>query len=383
MTAGEPSRPQPDQDFLADGLAAVGADGFVHAGTAADADLRYLTGVADDSDRIAFGYVDGTALLVLPPGTAAPPVFPGHVEHIDGGTTPAARIATALAERRDGGVIAAPRQLPHDAARYLQSAGFELTSTTAVVDARAIKTDAELAAVARAADAAMAGMKRARDLLADANVGGRTLRSGGEPLTAARLRQAIDAAVVLAGGQPAENTCVATGPRPNRTPDRVGTETDAGDGLPAAEPIRIGLAPRDPAGYHAPLARTLTVDGSGGWERRAHVACESARRAGVAAASAGGPAAGVAEELLAELGAYGFDPHREAGAAGTGVGLSRTERPSLSGTADLQAGMVLSLTPSLSADAETGVALADTVVVADEETRVLTHCSTGMAPGPK
>jgi Xaa-Pro aminopeptidase len=342
--------------------------------------VRYLTGVADATERIAFGYADGTAVLALPPGVAAPGTFSGRIDR-DSDAVPAARIASLLADVCDGDRIATPRQLPHDAARYVQQAGFELTSTTAVADARATKTDPEVAAIVRAADAAMAGLDRARKRLAAATIADGSLELAGEPLTAGRLREEIDAAVALAGGQAAGNTRVVGGAETAvDTFAGAALPNDRSQGLPAAKPIQISLAPRDPAGYHASLARTIAVRAGGGWERRAHVACEAARRVGIDTVSADTTATRVAEELVAELGAFGFDPGREAGPAGTGLGLSTAEQPTLTGTTQLCDGMVLSLTPSLSTGDDLGVALADTVVVDGEEARLLTPCPTTMAP---
>lgn len=383
MTAADALFPRHEHDYLARALDAIGADGFVHAGTVADADLRYLTGVLDAADRIAVAYADETAVLALPDSVAAPEPFSGRIDRV-GDTVPAARIASLLSDICDGDCIAAPRQLPYDAARYVQQAGFELASTTAVADARAIKTDPEIAAVARAADAATAGIDRARERLAATTIVDGSLRLGDAPLTAARLRTEIDAAVALAGGYPAGNTRVATGPQSAVSVPDENEEpplpTNRRRGLPAADPLRISLAPRDPTGYHASLARTMTVEAGGGWERRAHVACESARRVGIDTVGAGTSAARVGEELVAELGAFGFDPGREAGPAGTGLGLSTTERPALTGTAELRDGMVLSLTPSLSNGDDSAVALADTVVVDGEDAQVMTGCPTTMAP---
>jgi Xaa-Pro aminopeptidase len=372
-------------DVLPDALAAVDAEGFVHAGTVADPDLRYLTGTVDETRRLAFGYADGSTLLALSSEATAPAGFPGRVERVATGTDPVERLVSLLSDHCDDGPIAAPRQIPHDAACYVQNAGFELTSTTAVADARTVKTDPEVAAVARAADAAIAGMDRVRELLASATVVDGGLELDGDPVTIDRLRRAVDAAVVLAGGQPAGNTSVATAIAAEDTGTDAEGDADQGSGgsstyLQRGEPIRIRLAPRDPAGYHAPLARTLTVDATGGWERRAHVACEAARRAGLDAAKPGESAAVVGEEVLAELGAYGFDPGRQAGPAGAGVGLSPRERPSLSESTELRAGMVLSLTPTLTDSAEPTIQLADTVVVTDDGARILTDCSTATTP---
>lgn len=364
---GRPRRGEAPYAFLETALDASDADGFVHVGPGTDPDVRYLTGTGTDR-RVGFGYFGRHPLLILPETCDTPDEFSGRTRSIAATADPARALAAELADTPDGTLLS-PSRLPHDAALYVQREGFELRSTTAVADARAVKTGAELAAVRRTADAAVAGVARARDLLAATTVSDGVVRLDGEPLTADRLRREIDAELALSGVDPAGHT---------RVTHDVGN--GRGKGLPSGAAIRIRLLPRDRTGYHAVLARTLIVEGTGGWERRAHVACEAARRVGIDEATPGTAATRVAEELLAELAAYGFDPGRNCGPAGGGVGLATVELPSLSTDRPLREGMVVSVTPTLT-DPERGrVALADTVVVGADGPELLTDCSTAMAP---
>lgn len=390
-----PEPPRPTHDFLADTLANAGAAGFVHAGTPADPDLRYLTGGADAERRLAFAFADGDAVLVQGTGhtrdghrssaTSAPSRFPGEV--LSAAPVDAlSRVAVDwLAERRDGGTILAPRHVPHDTALYVERAGFDLRSTAAVADARATKTDDELVCLRRTADASSRGMARAASLLAAATSDGEGTDSGdlaweGEPLSAERLHREVNATLASHGVEPAGNTRVSVGA------DERQTAADA-RALPTGEPVEIAVAPRGPAGYHAPLARTFVVDGGGGWDRRAHVACEAARGAALAEIAPGTPAVSVAEELLAELRAYGLDPRGGADGdgddfdvVGGGVGLARREAPAFGGDAELDAGTVLSLSPVAADPAEGRVGLTDTVIVGEDGPEVATRFPTAIVP---
>jgi Xaa-Pro aminopeptidase len=223
--------------------------------------------------------------------------------------------------------VLAPRAVAHDAALRLEAAGFDLVSTGALAAARARKGATErdrIAAVARTATAAVAAV-----------------RAGPADVEAA----------VRAGAR------AVAGVEPGATP---GVEVaSAGD-------LRVvRAAPRGPAGYRAVCARTLAPGADGGWERRAHVACESARRVAVETVAPGVDLAEVRAELLGELSAFGLAPPPEAVPV-HGIGLAARERPR-GADATLAAGHVLVVRAA--AAAETGperVVLADTVAVTDE-----------------
>ena len=348
---------QPDP-LARSGLSAVreavddaGAAGFVHVGGRHDPDRRYLTRL-DAPDREA-------ALVFMPAADDRPPqavyCVPSattadaapfaqcvadtdqHVEaierRVDGRgpqTAAGQQIRSVLADglpAAGGETLLVPRRLPHDAAVFLQEAGYELQSTPALVTARATKTPAERERLRAVQTAATAGVARAEAVLAASDPGAEGLDFEGEPLSAGRLARQINAEFAAAGVSPAANTTVAA----ETASDTAATASD--EALPAGVPIRLAVAPRGPAGYHGHLVRTVAVDSDGGWERRAFVAAAAGLNAAVDHAAAGVDVAAVADEAAAEVGAYGFAPP-DAGparprstAAAHGVGLSGHESP--------------------------------------------------------
>jgi Xaa-Pro aminopeptidase len=289
--------------------------------------------------------------------------------------------ASVLTDDGVEGTVLAPPAIPHDAALFLEAAGYELASTDAVASARERKTQSELDRIERAQEIAAGGMDWAREILADAEPSDGELSWDGEALTADRLRREVDAAIAAAGGDPARNTRIGVGGPP------VAPAVGEAVRLRPAATLTVAVAPREPGGYHGRLARTVVVDGNGGWERRAHVSVTSARRAALATLSdgAGTNAAAVREELGAELGAYGFDPTPGSGDVlaelGGGVGLERRELPQLPADRELPAGTALAIRPGLS-DPERGhVETVDVLIVTDDGVRPLADHSLSLAPG--
>jgi Xaa-Pro aminopeptidase len=336
---------------------------FVHVGRPdVDPDVRYLSGVAVPV-RCAVVVADGTRLFV-PAAVADDVDAPADVAvtAVDASVPVGRAAADALARDDGGGRVVAPRTVPHDAALYVESAGFELESTTAVAQARAAKTDPEADAVAAAARAANEGVERAAATLAAAT--GDELRVDGERLTARRLRRGVAATVVAADATPHVEVSTAT-----REPDEP---------LERGDLAAVSVLARGPTGYHARVDRTLSVDGDGGWERRAQLAAESALRAGRAAATPDAAAADVGSELRAELAAYGFDDERESD-AGAGVGLAPRERPRLDGDGSLPSGATVALAAGVRGEAGR-VRLAETVRVTADGAERLAPLTTSLSP---
>ncbi|WP_232687252.1 M24 family metallopeptidase [Halobacterium zhouii] len=339
-------------------LAEADAAAFVHAGSAGDSTIRFLSGVALPCETVVV-YDEDSVMLV--PACS----LPEHVEPKDGVTvldpapSPAER-AAELADGLDGRRVLTPRDIPHDAALYLEQAGLTVASTDAHLRARERKTDAELDAVADAQAAAEAGMAAAASLLADASESGDGLTDESGAVTAARVRRAANVAVAEAGANPAGNTVVLGG----------GTAVESEDSaLSATDPVAVRVAPRV-RGYHGLLARTFVADSDGGWERRATLACERAIEMGLDFVDPGETTADAAAgEVAAELGSYGFPPTDASGDV-YGVGLDRRERPV--GEHALEPGAVVALEPRLDGDADDSGAgdrretvwLADLAVVA-------------------
>ncbi|WP_435094676.1 M24 family metallopeptidase [Halorubrum sp. N11] len=288
----------------------------------------------------------------------------------------------------DDNTLLVPPSIPHDAAVYLERDGNALASTDAVATARARKTAAELDRLRRVQRAAVAGMARAEAVLAESEVGtdeteSPALRWEGAPLTAERLRRAVNATLAARGVRDAGNTAIGAGP----------SATDrhcVGDNpVRPGETVLIDVSPRGPDGYYGDLTRTFVVDGDGGWERRAYLAVESARDVALDEIEPGVPAKAVHGEAAAELAAYGFDPNAGEGEAGFthdtghGVGVSRHESPSLSSGTELRPGHVVAIGPGVYDPDVGGVRLEDLVVVSEDGYEILAEYPFGIVPSER
>ncbi|MGQ3411459.1 M24 family metallopeptidase [Natrinema sp. LN54] len=332
-------------------LADRDAAAFVHAGTERDPGIRYSC-PQPVTELTAVAY-DGTASEWLV--RSAADAERGH---------PAERLASALADRGLEGTILTPPRVPHDAALYLERAGFELASTDALERARATKTAGERERVAAAQRAASAGIRRAAAVLADATVvDGRLAVDASDgadpdPLTPARLRIAIDEAVVGAGAFPAGNTAV-----------NPGSSTDSDAPLQRGDPIVLETAPRGPAGYYGGLARTLVVDGDGGRERRVHVGVTQSFRSARSMLTAGTESVTAVEaDLEAEVRSFGFSDGDAIETRVAGVGLEPRERP-VAGGDEIGPGTVVRLDVAARVDADDWIRIADVMAVTDEGER--------------
>ena len=366
--------PPTDRAVLNDAIDAAGAAGFVAVGGRSDPDLRYLTRFEGPDAGYAFVHVPGRSVLCAPAGYVerAAAQFDGTVETDSVGDPPGERAAAVLDDQTgDAGLsnaVLVPRTIPHDAAVYLERAGYEPQSTAAVAEARVSKTDREVDAIRAVQGVATAGVREAERLLAAADVGDTGLRLEGRPLTADRLRRAANAELVRNGVTDAGNTVVRVGPRGTAGGGRAApARTDLQ--VRTGEPVTVAVAPRGPHGYHGSVARTFVVDSDGGWARRAYVAVESALDAALAEIEAGTAASAVGREAGAELTAFGFDPAAAGDgptAPGHGVGLARRERPRLDAGVELAPGNVVAVTPQV-ADPERGTVRLSALVVVTPE----------------
>jgi len=224
---------------LSDTLEQRDATAFVHVGTDRDPGIQYICPTpAGGVTAVAYDGVEREWLVRSAADGAG-----GHPAD----RSPPRRSPSARARGRG----LAPPRVPHDAALYLEGEGFELASADALERARTTKTDGERERISRAQRAASAGIRRAASVLADATVvDGRLATAanadaGSEPefLTPARLRIAIDEAIVGAGAFPVGTTAV--------NPDSsAGTDAES---LRPGEPIVLETAPRGPAGYYGGL----------------------------------------------------------------------------------------------------------------------------------
>ncbi|WP_265108911.1 M24 family metallopeptidase [Halosolutus halophilus] len=342
---------------LATALDSREAVAFVHAGPDRDPAIRYCRSSSSPSavDRrgapiraLAF---DGTRWLSVSSADSA-----GH---------PAADLASGLTDRVGTGTVLTPARIPHDAALYLEQAGFSLASTDVVERTRATKTDAERDHVDTAQAAAAAGVRRAASVLADATIEDGRLVASGDAVTPDRLRRAVDEAIIAAGGFPARTTTI--------------TATDGDAALRSGAPIVVATAPRGPTGYHGGLVRTLVVDSEGGTERRAHVAVTQAFRSVQAMLTADTESVTAVEaDLEAEVRGFGFGEHPiETRVAG--VGLEPAERPR-DGADEVEPDTVVRVEAAVEFEPDRRIRLADVLAVREHEVEWLAPPSRSIEP---
>ncbi|GGC53443.1 M24 family metallopeptidase [Haloferax sulfurifontis] len=370
------------------------AVGFVAVSGGSDPTSRYLTGREFDCD-LAFVRVDGETHLRVP-STVEPPALSVASVRVDD-RPPGKAAAAVLAEHgAPEGTVLAPRTIPHDAALHLESAGYDLASTAAVEAARAVKDDAERDAIEAAQRAATRGVGRAAAILSAATVedaddgdsgDGDSGREGGDgdgddgrpalhwdgaPISTERLRRQVNATLAAEGVDSAGATTVL-----------AGTRGDGGEPveLRPGEPTVVSVGPRGPAGYRGALARTFVVDPDGGWERRAHVACDAARKVSLVEADPGDDAGFLGSELRAETAAFGFSMADEVTRdVGGGIGLAAREDPPLDGDRELVAGNVLRVRSAVTHPDHGRVELTDVLVVGEDDPRLLGDAPTGLDP---
>jgi Xaa-Pro aminopeptidase len=400
--------PATDYSTLAAALADGEAVAVVHVGDRFDDDLRYLTRFAGPDRDYAFVATADEQFLLAPALFAeqARREFAGTVVTDDVGA-PAGLRAARLLDRTVGDdadesgadtgpgtepTVLVPQQIPHDAVAYLQQAGFGVESTSAVTDARIVKTASEIDHLCRVQRAARRGIRRAATILAESTVAetdadddetgetdSRPLHWQGAPLSTERLRRQVNATLVVEGVRDAGNTVIGAG---ETCADLHFTGLRQ---LYAGETILVDVSPRGPAGYYGDCTRTFVVDGEGGWERRAHVAVTAAREAALDELAAGVPASTVQQEAAAEIAAYGFridsDERGFVHGVGHGIGLSLHEGPSFRSDEPLPAGAVVTVEPGVYDPERGGVRVEDVAVVREEGYELVGSLPTGLDAG--
>lgn len=379
VSPDHPSPPATDLSPIADAVESAGAAGFVAVGDRFDDNLRYLS---------RFGGPDRAYAVVVTPDRAAltaPGLFDEQAQRefvdaapddgvarevrIENQGDPAGVRAAAvlddLAENKgDSTTVLTPASIPHDAALYLEDAGYELSSTTTVADARLSKTEAELACLRRVQAVTCRGMARAEAVLAAAEPDGDDLLFEGDPLTTERLRREVDAEMARHGIRSAGNTVIGAGP------SAADLHFTGIDHIAPGETVLLDISPRGPHGYYGDLTRTFVVGSDGGWERRAFVAVEAAHEEALATVEADVTAGTVHEEAAAELTAHGFRiDSSEVGfthGVGHGVGVSLHEGPSLRADTALEAGNVVTIEPGVYDPDTGGVRIEDLVAVTED-----------------
>ena len=364
-------------------LAAREAAAFVHVCTARDPELQYCLRVARAGDTTSAGNVpaadhepaaDHGPTARTRYALAYVPDEGWLVRSTADGSDPADDLASDLVDLDLAETLLTPAHLPHDAALYLEDAGFSLASSDVLERTRATKTGGERERIEAAQAAASKGLRAAASMLAEATAADRSDSSDGvDPLTLEdaeltpeRLRRAVDEAIVAAGAFPAGNT-------------RIEPATDHGT-LRPGEPIVVTVAPREPGGYHGGLTRTLVVDPDGGQERRAHVAVTRAFRSSEAMLTADVQSVTAVEaDLEAEIRSFGFPDPDDAAGTVAGVGLEPSGPP-IDRARDIGPGSVVRLEAAARVEDGGWVRIADLLAVEDDGVAWLESPSRSLEP---
>ncbi len=368
---------------LDDALSEVGAGGYLIDAAGDDSDQRYLSGFDAPDPFFTLYTPDALFLLVseLEFGRARSESHADTVwrfsdfdfasmreEH--GPNEARRRMLSAFVEEVDVGAVAVPRRFPVDSADGLRERGIavEPDQEDIVTTIRAVKTDEEIEAIRSVQAANESAMATAEQMIATATTEDGTLILDGEPLTAERVKAAIESDLLEAGCG-LDETIVAGGSQGADPHDR-------GSGpLPADEPIVIDIFPRDKVTkYHGDLTRTIVngrpadaVEEFFKVTRRAFDAALETVEAGVTGAEVHAAACSVYED--AGYPTLRSDPQTETGFihnTGHGVGLDVHELPRIAPDGEvLEAGHVITIEPGLYDPDIGGLRLEDLVVVTE------------------
>ena len=373
-----------DTDRLDAHLAEGGVDGYLIDADGEEADQRYLSGFDAPDPYLTLYTPDALRLLVseLEYGRASKESAADDVSRLsdydyaerraESGARAARRAAVAdfLA---DAGVesVAVPGRFPLETADGLRERGVtvEPDEQGVVTEIRAVKTDEEVDHVRAAQRANEAAMARAEELIAGATVVDGVLHHEGEPLTAERVKEAIEV-TLLRHGCGLDDTIVAGG-------EHGADPHDRGSGpLPADEPIVVDVFPRSKATrYHADMTRTFVRGEPSEELRRRYDLTMDAMEAAFSAIEPGVTGAEVHDAVCDVYEEAGYDTLRSDPSASTGfihgtghgIGLDVHELPRLSPEGDeLEAGNVVTVEPGLYDPAVGGVRIEDFVLVTED-----------------
>ncbi|MDJ1432412.1 M24 family metallopeptidase [Halostagnicola sp. A-GB9-2] len=356
---------EPPTALLESDLSSRDAGAFVHVGSARVPAIRYCLTESDSESRPRGLDAVETIHAIGFDGSSWHHSQGRKIGNGQSGTHPADDLATRLADEGVSGTVLTPATIPHDAALFLEQAGFELASSDVLSRARRSKSNDERVRIERAQKAGADGTRRAATVLAETDVDDEALVFDGKPLTNDRLRTAVDGAIVAAGALSDGLTRI--------------TSTTDGAALRAGEPIVIELSPRGLEGYHGGLTRTFVVESDGGGHRRAHVALTRAfRSVRSKLTDATHSVTAVEADLEAEIRAFGFGDADDIETRVTGVGLEPREAPTAA-DADVGPETVVRIEAAVRVDDERSVRLAD-LLVPGEPARWLESPSRSLDP---
>jgi len=267
-----------------------------------------------------------------------------------------------------------PGQFPAGLLETLRRKGLKITvSDQPFFPQRARKTKEEVAALAAALRVAETGLRRGINVLKASRPNKRGFLQWGKiPLTSERLRAEMDAAVLYAGGSPA-NTIVAGGLQGCDPHER-------GHGpLSANEAIVLDIFPRHASNfYYGDLTRTVVRGRASEALRRQYATVQEGKRWVMKQMREGADGTALQKELIKRFATAGYPTEQRDGrwvgmfhGVGHGLGLDLHESPRFA-TGKLFTGLSITVEPGLYYPGVGGVRIEDVVIVGKTGVRNLT-----------
>jgi Xaa-Pro aminopeptidase len=367
-----------DLSTLDERLAEYDVDGYLLDADGEDPDQRYLSGFVAPDPFVTL-YDGDTHLLVsaLEYGRAKTESRAASVSrHADYADDAGGREANPeLLGRFLGGhgidSLLVPPRFPVGTADGLREQDIDVTAEEdgVLLDTRAVKTDAEIEHVREAQRVNERAMVAAENAIHEADVEDGQLVADGDPLTAERVKTAVET-TLLQHGYTSGETIVAGGA------DAADPHDDGSGPLPAGEPIIVDIFPRSTdTGYHADMTRTFVKGEPSDTVEEWYDLSKDALEAALDVVEPGATGEAVHDavcDVYEEAGEPTLrnDPETETGfihGTGHGVGLAVHELPSLSFEGgELEAGNVITVEPGLYHPDVGGVRVEDFVLVTDE-----------------
>jgi Xaa-Pro aminopeptidase len=352
------------------------------AASGPDADMLYATGFYAD-DPFVWWEVRGRTHVSLSPLEIdrARPVARVDEVHGNGeflpekGSGSFAAIIEGIARKYRLRAFLVPEQFPAGLLEKLRGAGLKITvAEEQFFPERRRKKAEEIAALQLALRVAETGLRRGIDVLKQSRADRRgALQWGKRPLTSERLRAEMDAAVLHAGGSPA-NTIVAGGEQGCDPHER-------GHGpLRANEAIVLDIFPRHARNhYFGDLTRTVVRGRASEALQAQYATVQSGKRWVMRQMRAGANGPALQKALIERFAAAGYPTEQRAGrwvgmfhGVGHGLGLDLHEAPRFA-AGKLFEGLSITVEPGLYYPGVGGVRIEDVVVVGRTGVRNLTR----------
>ena len=352
------------------------------AASGSDADMLYATGFYADDPFIWWEVRHKTHIALSPLEIdRARPVARVNEIHPNGEFLPPqpkgssfADIIAGIANKYRLRSIVVPAQFPAGLLEKLRRSGFKITvSDQPFFPQRVHKTKSEIAALTAALRVAEVGLRRGIDVLKASKADRKgALQWNKSPLTSERLRAQMDAAVLYAGGSPA-NTIVAGGEQGCDPHER-------GHGpLRANEAIVLDIFPRHARNYYfGDLTRTVVRGRASEALKAQYAQVQSGKRWVMKRMRVGADGTALQKELIARFTAAGYPTEQRNGrwvgmfhGVGHGLGLDLHESPRFA-AGKLVEGLSITVEPGLYYPGVGGVRIEDVVIVGKTGVRNLT-----------